>query len=92
MAVLLVFLKVNIGISQDTTAYDTRLESMINQAIQEITQLGITYDATSALDNGIVVEYATWLWMRRRTGEGMPRMLRLDLNNRLFAEKMNAEG
>lgn len=92
MEVLLVFLKVNIGISQDTTTYDTRLESMINQAKAEIAQLGITYDATSAQDNGIVVEYATWLWMRRRTGEGMPRMLRLDLNNRLFAEKMNVEG
>lgn len=28
--------------------------------------------------------YTAWLWRRRDSGEGMPRMLRYTLNNRLI--------
>ena len=32
--------------------------------------------------------YAGWLWRRRDTMEGMPRMLRWALNNKVFSGKM----
>lgn len=35
----------------------------------------------------LVVQYASWMWRKRDTGEGMPRMVRYALNNRIFAEK-----
>ena len=92
METLLVFLKVNIGMSIDgTESYNARLIAIIEQAKQEITQKGITLDATSAKDNGLVVDYATWLWLRRRDNTGMPIGLRKRLNDRLFAEKMHVE-
>ncbi|MDE6729629.1 MAG: hypothetical protein K2J71_02495 [Oscillospiraceae bacterium] len=31
--------------------------------------------------------YAAWMWRKRDTGETMPRMLRYQLNNRVFSEK-----
>jgi hypothetical protein len=36
----------------------------------------------------LVVMYAAWLWRKRDNMEGMPRMLRYALNNRIFQEKM----
>ena len=36
--------------------------------------------------------YAAYLWRSRTTGEGMPRMLRYALNNRLFSRKAREEG
>jgi hypothetical protein len=35
--------------------------------------------------------YAAYLWRQRVTGEGMPRMLRYALNNRLFSRKAAGE-
>ena len=82
--------KVDLGIS--TTAYDERLTSTVTAAVQAITQEGAsTLDGDNALDIQLVVMYATWLWNRRRTGEGMPRMLRYSLNNRILSEKMAGE-
>lgn len=82
---LLSMLKVDLGIS--TTAYDTRLAQYITSAKAEIAREGITLDS-SVNDGQLVVMYAGWTWRRRDTGDGMPRMLRYALNNRLFAEKM----
>ena len=39
-------------------------------------------------DANLVIMYAAWLWRRRDTMEAMPRMLRWQLNNRVFSEKM----
>ena len=85
MEQLLAMLKVDLGIS--TTAYDTRLTQYINSAKEMIGT-----NTTDLEDAQLVVMYAGWLWRKRDSGEGMPRMLRWTLNNRLFAEKMNAEG
>ena len=43
-------------------------------------------------DRDLVVMYAGWLWRSRTTGEGMPRMLRYALNNRLFSRKAAGGG
>lgn len=83
---LLEMLKVDLGIS--TTAFDERLAIYIKTAKAEIKREGITLTA-SINDGSLVIMYAAWMWRRRDTGEGMPRMLRYALNNRVFSEKMS---
>ena len=90
MEQLLALLKVDLGIT--TTAYDTRLTQYINSAKEMIGTEGVTLNTTDLEDAQLVVMYAGWLWRKRDNGDAMPRMLRWTLNNRLFAEKMNAEG
>lgn len=82
---LLPSLKVDLGIS--TTAYDNRLTSYLQYAQKEIEREGITLDNSLDSDQ-LTIMYAAWTWRRRDTGEGMPRMLRYAMNNRLFAQKM----
>ena len=89
MEQLLAMLKVDLGIT--TTAYDTRLTQYINSAKEMIGTEGITLNQTDLEDAQLIVMYAGWMWRKRDTGEGMPRMLRYALNNRLFAEKMREE-
>lgn len=86
MEQLLAMLKVDLQIM--TTAYDTRLTQYINSAMEMIGTEGVTLNITDLEDAQLVVMYAGWLWKRRDNGEGMPRMLRYTLNNRLFSEKM----
>lgn len=80
---LLPYLKIDLGIT--TSAYDSRLEQYLMNAQNEISREGITINDN---DDQLVVMYAAWTWRRRDTGEGMPRMLRYALNNRVFSEKM----
>lgn len=81
---MLNLLKIDLGIT--VTAYDERLEALLETARQMIAREGITL-TDSAEDQQLVVSYAAWLWRRRDSGAGMPRMLRYLLNNRLFSEK-----
>ena len=80
-------LKLQLGIV--TKAYDAILTAMLEAAVREITREGITLTGD---DYMLEVTYAAWLWRRRDTGEGMPRMLRYILNNRLFSEKGRTDG
>lgn len=82
---LLAGLKVDLGIT--TTAYDTRLTAYLTFAQDAIKEEGITL-SSSPQDDQLTIMYAAWLWRRRDSGEGMPRMVRYALNNRLFREKM----
>lgn len=86
---ILEMLKVDLGISTD--AYDERLESYISYAVGEIEREGITLEDTTEEQN-LVAMYSAWLWRKRETGEGMPRMVRYALNNKLFSQKMQGEG
>lgn len=87
METLLTMLKVDLGIST-TTAYDSRLTQYLASAVAAIKQEGATTISTSdPLDGQLIVMYAAWLWRRRDSMEGMPRMLRWQLNNRIMAEK-----
>ena len=85
---MLEMLKVDLGIS--TTAYDNRLRQYLTAARDAIEIEGITIDADAPTvsDSNLIVMYAGWLWRKRDTAEGMPRMLRWQLNNRLFGEKV----
>lgn len=86
---MLNMLKVDLGISGD--AYDERLGHYIESATSNIGIEGITLDADSVADCNLVIQYAAWLWRKRINGDGMPRMLRWELNQRLFHEKMQSE-
>lgn len=83
----LAMLKVDLGIS--TSAFDERLKQHLANAKTQIEREGANLDLEDIGDNSIIVMYAAWLWRRRDSMEGMPRMLRYALNNRVFAEKTN---
>ena len=87
MMTLLQMLKIDLGIT--TTAYDNRLQQYLDSAKAEIEREGATLNATVLGDAQLIVMYAAWMWRRRDTMEGMPRMLRYALNNRIFAEKVS---
>lgn len=74
-------LKIDLQIS--SSAYDDRLEQYLTSAKNEIAREGYTLTDTIDDDN-LQIMYAAWMWRRRDTGEGMPRMIRWQLNNRLF--------
>ena len=80
---ILAAVKIDLGIV--TNAYDERLTEYIEAARKEITREGVTLTED---DDHLVAIYTEWLWRRRDSGEGMPRMVRYALNNRVFAEKM----
>lgn len=83
---MLAMLKIDLGIMSDR--FDMRLSQYIQNAYDRITEEGASLDLEDVSDEMLVVQYAAWTWRRRDTGEGMPRMLRYCLNNRIFAEKM----
>lgn len=85
---LLSMLKVDLGI-MSTTAYDERLSQYLENALDSIREEGATIDLAVLKDKQLVVMYAAWTWRKRESGEGMPRMLRYALNNRIFSEKVN---
>lgn len=83
-------LKVDLGIASN--GYDQRLTQILESSEKAIIAEGAsTLDNTVLEDVQLIVMYAAWVWRRRDTGEGMPRMLRWSLNNRIFAEKARAE-
>jgi len=84
---LLSMLKVDLGI-MSTTAYDERLTQYLENAFSSIREEGASLDLTAVKDCQLVVMYAAWTWRKRESGEGMPRMLRYALNNRIFSEKV----
>lgn len=68
----------------------TQLVQYIESAVAFIEREGITLDLTQIDDSLLIVMYASWLYDKRKDGVAiMPRMLRYNLNNRLFAEKVN---
>ena len=78
-------LKVDLGIT--TNAYDERLENYLQTARKMIAREGVVLTSgedETVDDINLNIMYAAWLWRKRDTGEGMPRMLRWELNNRVF--------
>ena len=92
---LLAMLKNNLELITDyldadsKAAKETELLQYINASMQFIQREGITLDLSDIGDSMLVVMYASWLYDRRKDGVAiMPRMLRYNLNNRLFSEKV----
>lgn len=86
---LLTALRADLGVTSQ--AFSDRLLDKIHTAEARIAEEGITLENTPE-DRDLVVMYAAWLWRSRVSGEGMPRMLRYALNNRLFSRKARGEG
>lgn len=83
-------LKIDLGISAEV--YDQRLTRYLQAAQTEIEREGITFPEDPPVDDEeLIISYAAWMWRKRATGEEMPRMLRYELNNRLFAQKAKVE-
>ena len=81
---MLDMLKIDLGIST-TNKYDDRLKQYLQTAVKEIKREGATLSFTDSVeDANLVIMYAQWLCRKRDTGEGMPRMIRWEINNRLF--------
>lgn len=85
---LLTALKIDLGI-RNTDAYDDRLTQYIVAAQDFITREGVAL-MDEPEDNQLVVSYAAWLWRKRDSHEGMPRMIRWQLNNRIFSQHMES--
>ena len=84
---LLSMLKIDLGFK--TTGYDDRLNQLLTVAEKEIIREGAeTLDKTDLDDAQLIVMYAAWLWRKRDSQDGMPRMVRYAINNRVFSEKM----
>ena len=69
------------------TLQDSYLMALIGTAKKAIADEGITINADSDLDCQLVTMYAAYLYRKRDNYTGMPRMLRLLLNNRKFRER-----
>ena len=66
-----------------------QLQSYLDVAAERIREKGITLDAANSEDVHLQVEYAAWLFRRRRqeASKMMPEYLRTDIHDRLIAEK-----
>lgn len=82
---VLTALKIDLGIT--TNVYDERLMHYIEAAEQEITREGVSLNES---DSHLIIMYAAWLWRKRDSGQGMPRMIRWALNNRVFQQHMES--
>ena len=71
-----------------TDATKSFLMNLITVAEVEIAREGIMLDLSEADDRQTIEMYAAYLYRKRVSGDGMPRMLRYRLNNRLFSERM----
>lgn len=72
-----------IDLQLTSTGYDERLTQYLESAARKIRREGYTLK-DSIDDDTLQIMYAAWMWRKRDTGEGMPRMIRWQLNNRLF--------
>ena len=89
---MLTMLKTDLGIST-STAYDARLGQLLTVAQSDIIKKGASdLDASDPLDQQLIVMYAAWMWRRRDNMDGMPRMLSLALNNRIFGMVGDSDG
>lgn len=99
---LLVMLKTNLEIITDymdeeaKAAKDRELRTYIDSAEAFMRREGITPSLDDISDCQLIVMYAGWLYEKRKVNVSygnevkMPRMLRYNLNNRIFQEKINA--
>ena len=92
---LLIMLKSNLELITDymdsvaKAEKETELTQYIYASITYIEREGITLNFDDISDNLLVTMYASWLYDKRKDGVAvMPRMLRYNLNNRLFSQKV----
>ena len=86
---LLDALKVDLGIT--ASAYDDRLKAYLDMAAEAIKHEGVVLNYGNIEHTQLIVMYAHWLWSKRDTGEGMPRMVRYQLNQLIFHQHLQDE-
>ena len=80
---MLQMLKIDLGLTADK--YDDRLSQYLISSQEQIEKEGVTLTPSASItDANLIIQFAAWQWRKRDTGEGMPRMLRWQINNRLF--------
>lgn len=89
---MLAALKIDLGLT--TTIYDERLSQYLQTARSEIEREGVTFSSDpdadpDKADANLIIMYAAWMWRKRDTGEGVPRMIRWQINNRLFGGELD---
>lgn len=81
------WLKADIGVTHNKR--DEYYDALICAAVKYIQRRGITLNLRSEDDIALVEMYAAHMHERRRTPTAaMPEFLRMELHNRLLAEKM----
>lgn len=86
---ILTILKANLDLLQVSNERLAFLNHCIDSAIAFMEREGVSFSSPYSIEDGsLIVMYASYLFNKRKTDEGMPRMLRWALNNRLFAQKM----
>ena len=71
------------------TAKETQLNAYLNTAINAIIIEGATLDLSEISDCMLVAMYAEWLYDKRKDPTAqMPRMVRWNLNNKIFSQKI----
>lgn len=83
---LLALLKADLDLLTVPKEREAYLTQQIEAAKSMIQREGITLTDTPE-DIQLVVMYAAWLYRKRNTGEGMPRMIRYALNNRVISQR-----
>lgn len=82
-------LKVDLGFYNDppepVKAY---MEQLLASAHSSLADYGINIDSEDMQDEELVAMYASWLYRKRDSGSGKPRMLREALNDRKIREKV----
>ena len=63
------------------------LTFLINSSKDQIEDKGITLNLGSNEDCHLIIMHASWLYRKRNSNDGMPRMLRYALHSRLIHEK-----
>ena len=86
-AAILTSVKTDLGIMSNV--YDTRLTEYIKGAEAAIKREGIAL-TDNVEDRDLVARYAAWLWKKRDSGQGLPKMIRWQLNNKIFGKKEDA--
>ena len=87
---LMALLKADLDLLTVPKEREAYLTQQIEAAKSMIQREGITLTDTPE-DIQLVVMYAAWLYRKRNTGEGMPRMIRYALNNRVMSQRGRGE-
>lgn len=87
---LMALLKADLDLLSVPKEREAYLTQQIEAAKSMIQREGITLTDTPE-DIQLVVMYAAWLYRKRNTGEGMPRMIRYALNNRVMSQRGRGE-
>lgn len=84
-------LKADLGFYGDPPAtVATYMQQLIVAAKTALGRSGVTLDASDPADEELVAMYAAWLYRKRDSGGGKPRMLREALNDRKVHEAVGA--